>query len=156
MPKNIGPTIAVDTGNATPEQLTDLMVLARDIKRMQYASETARSGLGVTSPVARALGTESAQQGGVSSAQIPTLLDYKVSIAKSILQKLEQKVNARAASQLAHYMITDPDAALRALEAQTRRRAMLTPSPSTSAAVRSAVSRGINLYSGENQNALNQ
>jgi hypothetical protein len=158
MPKNIGPTIAVDTGNATPEQLTDLMVLARDIKRMQYASETARSGLGVTSPVARALGTESAQQGGVSASQIPTLLDYKVSIAKNIWQKLEQKVNARAASQLAHYMITDPDAALRALEAQTRRRTMLTPPPAVSNAAKGATSRAItNLYGGSlNENALTQ
>jgi hypothetical protein len=156
MPKNIGPTIAVDTRNATPEQLTDLVTLAKDIQRMQYATEVARAGLGVASPAARALATESSQQSGASASQIPTLLDYKVTIAKSIYQKLEEKVNARAAAQLAHYMITDPDAALKALEAQARRRAMLTPSPGVSTAVKSAVPRGINLYSGENQNALNQ
>lgn len=156
MPKNIGPTIAVDTRGATSEQLTDLVTLAKDIKRMQQASEVARAGLGVSSPAARALGTESAQQGGVSASQIPTLLDYKVTVAKSIWQRLEQKVNARAASQLANYMITDPDAALAALEAQAKRRAMLTPSPGVASAVKSAVPRAINLYSGENQNALNQ
>lgn len=156
MPKNIGPTIAVGTGNATPEQLTDLVTLAKDIKRMQYASETAKAGLGTSSPAARTLGTETAQQGGVSASQIPTLLDYKVTVAKTIWQKLEQKVNARAASQLAHYMVTDPDAALKALEAQTKRRAMFTPSPAASAAVRSTVPRAINLYGGENQNALSQ
>jgi len=158
MPKNIGPTIAVDTGNATPAQLTDLMTLAKDIKRMQYASETARSGLGVASPAAKALGTESSQQGGVSASQIPTLLDYKVTIAKNIWQKLEEKVNARAASQLAHYMITDPDAALRALEAQTRRRTMLTPPSAASTAAKVAVPKIItNMYGGSsNENALTQ
>lgn len=156
MPKNIGPTITVDTKNATPEQLTDLVTLAKDIQRMQYATEVARAGLGVASPAARALATESSQQAGASASQIPTLLDYKVTIAKSIFQKLEQKVNARAATQLAHYMVTDPDAALKALEAQARRRAMLTPPAGVSSAVKSAVPRAINLYSGENQNALNQ
>jgi hypothetical protein len=55
-------------------------------------------------------------------------------------------------------MITDPDAALRALEAQTRRRTMLTPPPAVSNAAKGATSRAItNLYGGSlNENALTQ
>jgi len=156
MPRNIGPKIEVDTRGATPEQLTDLVTLTKDIKRMQDAVDVARAGMGVGSPTARKLATESAQQGGASASQIPTFLDFKATLARTVWQRLEQRVNARAAEQLAHYMLVDPAAAVTALEAQASRRAMLTPSPGVSTAVKSAVPRGINLYSGENQNALNQ
>jgi hypothetical protein len=156
MPKNIGPAIAVDTKNATPEQLTDLVTLAKDVQRMQHAVEVARAGMGVGSPSARALATEASQQGGASASQIPTFLDVKATIARTVWQKLEQRVNSRAAAQLAHYMLVDPEAAITALQAQASRRAMLTPPAGVSSAVKSAVPRAINLYSGENQNALNQ
>jgi hypothetical protein len=154
MPKNIGPTIAVDTRNATPEQLTDLVTLTKDIQRMQHAAETARAGMGVGSPAARKLAAEASQQGGASASQIPTMLDYKATIAKNIWQRLEQRVNARAAAQLAHYMLVDPDAALKALEAQASRRAMLTPPTGVTNAVKSAVPRAINLYSPPSENNL--
>lgn len=127
MPRNVGPAVAVSVGNATPEQLTDLVVLAKDIQRMRHAGELARAGTGVSTPSAKALGTEQSRQAGAAAADIPTLLDAKVATAKAIWSKLEKTVNSRAAAQLAHYMFTDPDAALAALEAQARRRAILTP-----------------------------
>jgi hypothetical protein len=116
MPRNIGPKVAVDVGRATQEELTDLIRLANDVKRMKYVDQLAGEGLRVPSPLVGKLVTESSAAAGMSSREIPTLLDAKVSIARSALTKIEGWANKRAAAQLADYMFKDPDAVIEALQ----------------------------------------
>jgi hypothetical protein len=116
MPKSIGPEVSVDVGRATAAELTDLIRLANDVKRMNYVTELAAEGLRVPSPLVGKLVTEASAAGGMSAREMPTLLDAKVSIARSALTKIEGWANKRAAAQLAEYMFKDPDAVIVALQ----------------------------------------
>lgn len=104
------------TQTYTPQQLTDLQLVAKDLARRNDVEVLAGRGTRAAAPSPGALATEGATTG-------PASLSVPISAAKEILKQLGKGVNKKAAAQLAHWMYKDPDAAIAALETVIANRA---------------------------------
>jgi hypothetical protein len=107
--------------NYTPEQLTDLQVVANDLRRAKQVEANARFGSQVGTPSPEKLATEAAAGAAVSAAGAPTMLSTEYTLARQVWKQLEGRVNARTAAVLARWMYGNPDAAIEQLiKAQAR------------------------------------
>lgn len=138
------------TQNFTPQQLTDLTLVARDLKRAEQAAALSRQGTRTSAPDVAELASEAAQTGAISAKRFPALLNRVATVARNTWINLEGRVNRRAAAELVTLMYKDPDAAIAALErAQLRANAQAKgPGP-----VSKAVAQSIRI-SGATPNAL--
>ena len=109
------------TQSFTPQQLTDLTLVAQDLKRAARAEALARQGTKVAAPDVAELASEAAQERALSAQRFPQLLNRVATFARNTWVNLEGRINRRAAAELVTLMHTNPDAAIAALErAQAR------------------------------------
>jgi hypothetical protein len=109
------------TQGFTPQQLTDLTLVAQDLKRAARAEALARQGTKVAAPDVAELASEAAQERALSAQRFPQLLNRVATFARNTWVNLEGRINRRAAAELVTLMHTNPDAAIAALErAQAR------------------------------------
>lgn len=107
--------------NYTPQQLTDLQLVANDLRRAKQVETNARFGSQVSAPNPEKLATEAAAGAAVSAAGAPTMLSTEYTVARQVWKQLEGRVNARTAAVLARWMYGNPDAAIEELaKAQAR------------------------------------
>jgi hypothetical protein len=107
--------------NYTPEQLTDLQLVANDLRRARQVETNARFGSQVGTPNPEKLASEAAAGAAVSAAGAPTMLSTEYTVARQVWKQLEGRVNARTAAVLARWMYQNPDAAIEQLtKAQAR------------------------------------
>jgi len=140
----------------TPQQLTDLTLVARDLKRAEQAAALSRQGTRVPSPDVTELATEAAQTNAVSAKGSPALLMRVATLARNTWINLEGRINKRAASELVTLMYKDPDAAIAALErAQLRANAQVKgPGPVSRTAAQAVRISNTLVPESRNQNAL--
>lgn len=104
----------------TPAELTDLTVVANDVKRMQQIAELTKGG-GAERGIAADLATEQARKMGTSIKDAPQYFTPVYTTIRNRLVKLEERVNRKAAVALHKMMVEDPDSAIAALtKAQER------------------------------------
>lgn len=108
--------VKVDTQGFTPEQLTNLSLVAKDVQRAQRAAALAQVGKKVAAPDVAELATEAAETQAVSARKFPQLLSRAATVARNTWINLEQRINRRAAAELVTLMHVNPDAAIEALE----------------------------------------
>jgi hypothetical protein len=119
--KDVQSIVFTRTQGFTPKQLTDLTLVARDLKRAEQAAALARQGTRTPAPDVSELATEAAEAGAISARGFPTLLNRAATLARNTWVSLEGRVNRRAAAELVTLMYKNPDAAITALErAQAR------------------------------------
>jgi hypothetical protein len=114
------PKVQQLTGNFTREELTDLASVAADIARFQRSEGLAALGVAAPRPAAQRLASEAAEQ--TSPVAGYSTLNQEVNLALRISQNLRQRVNDRAANELAVLMYQKPDAALEAINAALARK----------------------------------
>ena len=104
----------------TPAELTDLTVVANDVKRMQQIAELTKGG-GAERGIAADLATEQARKMGTSVKDAPQYFTPVYTTIRNRLVKMEERVNRKAAVELHKMMVEDPDSAIAALtKAQER------------------------------------
>jgi len=119
--KDVQSVVFTRTQDFTPQQLTDLTLVARDLKRAEQAAALSRQGTRTPAPDVSELATEAAQSKAVSARGFPVLLNRVATVARNTWVNLEGRINRRAAAELVTLMYKDPDAAITALErAQAR------------------------------------
>lgn len=119
--KDVESVVFTRTQGFTPQQLTDLSLMARDLQRAARAEALARQGTRVAAPDVTELATEAAQAQAISAQRFPQLLSRLATFARNTWVNLEGRINRRAAAELVTLMHTNPDAAIAALErAQVR------------------------------------
>lgn len=119
--KDVQSVVFTRTQGFTPQQLTDLTLVARDLKRAEQAAALSRQGTRTPAPDVAELATEAAQAQAVSAKRFPALLNRAATFARNTWVNLEGRINRRAAAELVTLMYKDPDAAITALErAQAR------------------------------------
>lgn len=119
--KDVESVVFTRTQGFTPQQLTDLSLVARDLQRAERAAGLSRQGTRVAAPDVTELATEAAQTQAMSARKFPQLLSRLATVARNTWVNLEGRINRRAAAELVTLMHTNPDAAIAALErAQTR------------------------------------
>lgn len=114
------PKVQQLTGNFTREELTDLASVAADIARFQRAEGLAALGVAAPRPAAQRLASEAAEQ--TSPVAGYSTLNQELNLALRINQNLRQRVNDRAANELAVLMYQKPDAALDAINSALARK----------------------------------
>ena len=114
--KNVEGVVFTRTQNFTPQQLTDLSLVAKDLERAQRAASTAQFGQKAAAPDVGELATEAAREGAGSARQFPTLLNRAMTFARNTWVRLEDRINRKAAGELYALMIDNPTAAIAALE----------------------------------------
>jgi len=138
--KDVQSVVFTRTQGFTPQQLTDLTLVARDLKRAEQAAALSRQGRGTPAPDVAELAAEAAESQAVSARRFPQLLSRAATFARNIWVNLEGRINQRAAAELATLMYRDPDAAIAALErAQTRSATRVKPPGMLSQATAQAV-----------------
>jgi hypothetical protein len=119
--KDVQSVVFTRTQGFTPQQLTDLTLVARDLKRAEQAAALSRQGTRTPAPDVAELATEAAQAQAISAKRFPALLNRAATFARNTWVNLEGRINRRAAAELVTLMYKDPDAAITALErAQAR------------------------------------
>ena len=104
----------------TPAELTDLTVVANDVKRMQQIAELTKGGAAERG-MATELATEQARKMGASVRDAPHYFTPVYTTIRNRLVKMEERVNRKAAVALYKMMVEDPDSAIAVLtKAQER------------------------------------
>lgn len=119
--KDVQSIVFTRTQGFTPQQLTDLSLVARDLQRAEQAAALSRQGTRVAAPDVTELATEAAETQALSASRFPQLLSRAATIARNTWVNMEGRINRKAAAELVTLMYKDPDAAIAALErAQAR------------------------------------
>ncbi len=119
--KDVQSVVFTRTQGFTPQQLTDLTLVARDLKRAEQAAALSRQGTRTPTPDVAELASEAAESQALSARRFPQLLSRVATLARNTWVNLEGRINRRAATELVTLMYKDPDAAIAALErAQVR------------------------------------
>lgn len=151
--KDVQSVVFTRTQGFTPQQLTDLTVVARDLQRAERAAALSRQGTRTAAPDVAELATEAAEAQVVSARRFPQLLNRVATVARNTWVNLEGRINRKAAAELVTLMHKDPDAAIAALErAQARATAQARGPGLTSRATAQAVR--VSGASPESRNAL--
>ena len=116
----VAPKVQQLTGNFTQEELTDLASVAADIARYQRGEGLAALGIAAPRPAAQRLASEAAEQQSPIAGY--STLNQEVNLALRISQNLRQRINDRAANELAVLMHQKPDQALEAINAALARK----------------------------------
>ena len=127
--KDVEGVVFTRTQGFTPQQLTDLSLVARDLQRAESAAGLSRQGTRVAAPDVGELATEAAQTEAISARKFPQLLSRLATVARNTWVNLEGRVNQRAAAELVTLMHTNPDAAIVALERAQKRAAIQAKGP---------------------------
>jgi hypothetical protein len=114
------PKVQQLTGNFTREELTDLASVAADIARFQRGEGLAALGAAAPRPAAQRLASEAAEQ--TSPIAGYSTLNPQINLAMRISQNLRQRINDRAANELAVLMHQKPDQALEAINSALARK----------------------------------
>ena len=114
--KDVQNVVFTRTQGFTPQQLTDLSLVAKDIKRAEAAAALSRQGRTTAAPDVSELATEAAEKDAISARKFPQLLSRAATVARNTWVNLEGRINRRAAAELVTLMYKDPDAAIAALE----------------------------------------
>lgn len=119
--KDVQSIVFTRTQNFTPQQLTDLSLVARDLQRAERAAALSRQGTRVAAPDVTELATEAAETQALSARRFPQLLSRAATLARNTWVNMEGRINRKSAAELVTLMYKDPDAAIAALErAQAR------------------------------------
>ena len=127
--KDVQSVVFTRTQGFTPQQLTDLTLVARDLKRAEQAAALSRQGTRTPAPDVAELATEAAQAQAISAKRFPALLSRAATFARNTWVNLEGRINRRAAAELVTLMYKDPDAAITALERAQARATTQTKGP---------------------------
>lgn len=152
-PKTITASTARDLSTFSDAELTDLALVAEDIRRGKKVEELAATG-SRPGPAYKA-GSETASEVGVAAGEAPALTDKVYSVLRNIGKRFEKRINRKAAAELAYVMYTNPDAATALInEALARKGKAAKPPPDLRGVT--AVGAATNAMSPENQNAMAQ
>lgn len=110
----VQPKVQQLIGNFSREDLTDLSSVAADIARFRRAEGLASAGEAASRPSAQRLATEAADEASPLRGYNP--LDQATQLALRVSRHLEQRINDKAANELAVLMYTKPDEALAAIQ----------------------------------------
>lgn len=148
--KDVEGVVFTRTQDFTPQQLTDLSLVARDLQRAARAEGLSRQGTRVAAPDVGELATEAAQTEAISARKFPQLLNRLATVTRNTWINLEGRINQRAAAELVTLMHTNPDAAIVALERAQKRAAIQARGPG---AISRTTAQGVRI-SGATPNAL--
>lgn len=152
-PKTITPGTTRDLSAFSDAELTDLALVAEDIRRGKTVEEMAGTG-SAPGPAYKA-GSQAASEVGVAAAETPGLTNRVYAITRNIAKRFENRINRKAAAELAYVMYTNPDAAMALInEALARKGKAAKPPPDLRGVT--AVGAVTNAMSPENQNAMAQ
>ena len=152
-PKTITASTARDLSAFSDAELTDLALVAEDIRRGKIVEGMAGTG-GRPGPAYKA-GSQAAGEVGVAAAETPGLTNRVYAITRNIAKRFENRINRKAAAELAYVMYTNPDAATALInEALARKGKAAKPPPDLRGVT--AVGAATNAMSPENQNAMAQ
>jgi hypothetical protein len=132
----VQPKVQQIVGNFSREDLTDLSSVAADIARFQRAEGLAARGEAASRPSAQRLATEAAEETSPIRGYNP--LDQATQLALRVSRHLEQRINDKAATELAVLMYQKPDEALAAMQralARKERRTMFSGAAGRATAV---------------------
>lgn len=125
----------LDTNKFTPQELTDLSLLTRDIDRIRAVEEATSAGRSLETPDVQQLAQESTEMRGAKfqPQKIPSLSVVRAAINRAQMV-VEKAVNRKARDQLAAIIYLNPDSAAEALR-NAAARAAQPPRPRVSPAV---------------------
>ena len=150
-PKTITPSTARDLSAFSDAELTDLALVAEDIRRGKTVEEMA--GTGSRPGPAYKAGSEAASEIGTAAGDAPALTNRVYSVLRNIGKRFEKRINRKAAAELAYVMYTNPDAAAALInEAIARKGRAAKPPPDLRGVT--AVGAATNAMSPENQTAM--
>jgi len=152
-PKTITPSTARDLSAFTDAELTDLALVAEDIRRGAAVEDMAATG-SRPGPAYKA-GTEAASEVGVAAGDTPGLTNRFYAVSRNVMKRLEGRINRRASAELAYVMYTNPDAAIKLINEALARKAKSGKPPPDLRGV-TAVGAATNAMAPENQNAMAQ
>jgi len=110
----VQPKVQQLIGNFTQEDLTDLSSVAADIARYRRAEGLASAGEAASRPSAQRLASEASEEASPLRGYNP--LDQATQLALRVSRHLEQRINDKAANELAVLMYTKPEEALAAMQ----------------------------------------
>lgn len=114
------PKVQQLVGNFTREELTDLASVAADIARFKRTESLAEAGSAAARPAAQRLATEAAGEASPLHGYNP--LDHATQIGMRINRHIRERIDDRAANELAVLMYTKPDDALAAMQRAMERK----------------------------------
>lgn len=152
-PKTITPSVARDLSAFSDAELTDLALVAEDIRRGKTVEEMAATG-SRPGPAYKAA-SEAAGEVGVAAEQLPGLTDRFYAVGRNIMKRVQARINRKSAAQLAYVMYTNPDAAVALINEALARKAKSTRPARDLRGVTAAGAVG-NALAPENQNAMAQ
>lgn len=157
-PKTDIPTVAKLQKTFTQAELTDLKVVADDLKRMRQADELA-GNTNVERNKVKTLATEDAHAIGVSAKDAPAFFTPVYTAIRNTIKKIEDRVNRKAVAEAVDLLYRDPDKLIPLLEAAAKpavrppRSNPLNLAPNMRGAPL-ATAGGVNAMAQENQNAM--
>lgn len=135
--KPIVPTTVSLQKAYTPQELTDLKVVADEIARMNKVDALSKAGRESVQN-ATTLASEAAAAQGLKATEIPSLMSRTFTMVKNVFKRHEAKMNDKATAALIDYMYKNPDKAAADLAAALERQAPKPPvsiAPALSSAV---------------------
>jgi len=152
-PKTITPSTARDLSAFSDAELTDLAMVAEDIRRGKTVEEMA--GTGSRPGPAYKAGSQAAAETGTAAADLPGLTNKVYSVTRNIIKRVESRINRKAAAELAYVMYTNPDAAVKLINEALARKGK-TARPAQDLRGVTAAGAVTNAMAPENQNAMAQ
>lgn len=161
-PKTDIPSVVTLQKTFTPAQLTDLKVVADDLKRMRQADELA-AGTNVERASAKMLATQDAQSIGVSAKDAPAFFTPVYTAIRNTIKKVEERVNRKAIAEAVDLLYRDPDKLIPLLEKAAQAKTPRASPPSSPRTLTIPAMRGAPLASAgavnsmssqENRNAM--
>jgi hypothetical protein len=150
-PKTITPSTARDLSAFSDAELTDLAMVAEDIRRGAAVENMAATG-SRPGPAYKA-GSEAASDVGVAAGDAPALTNRVYSVLRNIGKRFEKRINRKAAAELAYVMYTNPDAAAALINEAIARKSRAAK-PARDLRGVTAVGAATNAMAPENQNAM--
>lgn len=140
----------------TPAELTNLQVVADDLRRMRQVEQMG------TPPdlAAKQMASEQAAGIGTRAADAPALFMPIYTAVKNAVRRLEERVNRKAVTAAIDLMIRDPDKLIPLLEAAVKAKAVPAKQPPRPLTIPVGVERAargataVNALSRDNQNAM--
>jgi hypothetical protein len=152
-PKTITASTARDLSAFSDAELTDLAMVAEDIRRGKTVEEMA--GTGSRPGPAYKDGTQAAAEIGTSAGDLRGLTNRVYAVTRNIIKRVKGRINRKAAAELAYVMYTNPDAAAALINNALARKGKAAK-PARDLRGVTAVGAATNAMAPENQNAMAQ
>lgn len=150
-PRTITPGTTRNLSAFSDAELTDLAMVAEDIRRGKTVEEMA--GTGSRPGPAYKAGSEAASEIGTAAGDAPALTNRVYSVLRNIGKRFEKRINRKAAAELAYVMYTNPDAAAALINEAIARKGRAAK-PARDLRGITAVGAATNAMAAENQNAM--